>query len=523
VSQDHSKLGIKKGGLKELAEYSSLFSLSLSQSQIVRSLIRQLNRVSDDLQIYVSLYDEEGLAVGCVHNLSKRIKQTRLGPESVEQRAVSRRLSVRTKSSKLPTAFQRRIGGSERGLLAVPMLVGQQPLGAVTILTPDLPAVPAEIQEAVEFLASRTAAALRQAQLFDLLRAESQYWNTLVLQSRKGVIKVDMRGKIFFWSRAMEQLSGITPGEAIGRRLGDVLSEPKLNDRGLIGSETDVQLLISDHTGERKWVEVGIVPMTEKTQQKSKFSLIMVRDITELKEVEKRKSYFVSIASHELRTPLTAIKGYLSMLIDQDAGDLNQRQLRFLDRIYRSTDRLVNLVEDLLSVSRIEEDRLPIDVRAVDVCEILDGLMHEIEYRAREKQIALSVKTPRNLQPVRVDPSHLRQILSNIIDNAIKYTPVQGAITIDFRRKKGYLITRVNDSGVGIQHEDIPKLFERFERIDNPLSVQAGGSGLGLFIVKSLIERQGGKIWVVSSPGRGSTFSFALPLYQEELRLFKIS
>jgi signal transduction histidine kinase len=246
----------------------------------------------------------------------------------------------------------------------------------------------------------------------------------------------------------------------------------------------------------------------------------MIRDITRFKEIETKKSEFVSIASHELRTPLTAIKGYLSMLLDEDAGGLNPTQIKFLDRIYRSTDRLVNLVEDILSVSRIEENRLTSRPRAVDVGEVLDSLLHELDYRAQEKSVSIEIVSL-NLPPVLADPGHLRQVLFNLVDNAVKYTPVGGAVTISFQRRKGHLITSVSDTGVGIAEDQLPKLFEKFERVNNPLSIRAGGSGLGLFITKNLVERQGGKIWVRSVPRKGSTFSFSLPIYQEDLRLFK--
>jgi len=221
---------------------------------------------------------------------------------------------------------------------------------------------------------------------------------------------------------------------------------------------------------------------------------------------------FISAVYHELNIPLTSIRGYLNLLVDGRAGPLDDRQQRFLQTAYTNTMRLMRLVGDLSDVSKLETGRLTIHPepfplpRAVE--ETLNSLTELIERKGLQIQVALSPDTGL----VRADPQRTVQILTNLIGNACRYTPAGGRITIASSRKDGAAEITISDTGIGISHEEIDRIFERFYRSENPLVREQPGTGLGLAIAKSLVELHGGRLWVKSKVGEGSTFGFTLPL-----------
>lgn len=232
-----------------------------------------------------------------------------------------------------------------------------------------------------------------------------------------------------------------------------------------------------------------------------------------LQELDKLKDDFVSVASHELRTPMTAIRSYAWMAIHRSDVPLTQKLNRYLDRILLSTERLINLVNDMLNVSRIESGRVAIKPQAFDLAKLISDVMTEIAPKASEKSIHLKIVSTR-LPLVFADPDKVHQVLLNLLGNALKFTPQNGEIIISFLFDGQLVETNIKDSGVGISRDDLSRLFQKFGRIDNSYvaSATSGGTGLGLYICKNLIELMKGKIWA-SSPGlnKGTIFTFSLP------------
>lgn len=235
------------------------------------------------------------------------------------------------------------------------------------------------------------------------------------------------------------------------------------------------------------------------------------RDVTGEAEVDRLKSDFVSIVSHELRTPLTSIKGYLDLVLMGAAGQINKQQASFLEIAKANADRLNALVSDLLDISRIESGKAVLDLKVTSLSEIIyqvaQGLEHEFEARG----LTLQVDVPANLPEILADPVRVAQILGNLLSNAYKYTQNGGA-TIRARSTSKAIQVDVSDTGIGIFKEDQEKIFGRFFRAEDNLVRQQPGTGLGLNITKSLVEMHGGRIWLESEPGKGTTFSFTLPL-----------
>lgn len=226
------------------------------------------------------------------------------------------------------------------------------------------------------------------------------------------------------------------------------------------------------------------------------------RDITHEVEVDRLKSEFVATVSHELRTPMTAIKGYVDILTMGAAGALNENQLHFLDVVRNNIDRLNTLVSDLLDISRIEAGRVTLNPQAVDLYEIAEDVVADVLRRSQSenKPMALSLDMPvKKLPPVIGDSERVRQILGNLVDNAFNYTPNNGTIRVNIHQEDGELQVDVQDNGVGIAPEDQTRIFERFFRGEHSLVLATPGTGLGLPIVRQLIEMHNGRIWMTST------------------------
>lgn len=242
-----------------------------------------------------------------------------------------------------------------------------------------------------------------------------------------------------------------------------------------------------------------------------------------LKEVDKLKDEFVSLASHELRTPMTVIKSYVFMLLNKSAGDLNDKQKTYLERTLSSTERLINLVNDMLNVSRIESGKLTIEPVPADIGKLVSDVVTEMQTRASEMGVNLIYAAPKSPLISNVDIDRIKQVLINLIGNSFKFTPRGGVITVDVSQSgNDPALIKVSDTGKGLSSSDMGKLFQKFSMISNSkLTKDKGqGTGLGLYLSKSLVELHGGKIWVESEgEGKGSTFSFTLPIDTSGLEL----
>ena len=230
-----------------------------------------------------------------------------------------------------------------------------------------------------------------------------------------------------------------------------------------------------------------------------------------LKELERLKDEFVFIAAHELRTPVTAIRGYAEMLKDASATFPDQAK-EFVARLEESGARLANLVNDLLEVARSQAGRMKIETTPQDLLALIRGTLAELTLLAQEKQQVLTLAPPLSVPRVLADRAKLQEVLVNLVGNAVKYTPQGGQVTVTVEVTEGAVVTHVTDTGIGIAPEDQAKLFQRFFRVESDETRNIQGTGLGLFIVREIVEHMNGQIWVESEKGKGSTFSFSLPV-----------
>lgn len=242
-------------------------------------------------------------------------------------------------------------------------------------------------------------------------------------------------------------------------------------------------------------------------------TLVILRDVTREKIIERLKTEFVSIAAHQLRTPLSAIKWTLRMILDGDLGEVSQEQRKFLEGTYGSNERMIKLINDLLNVTRIEEGRFLYDIQSRDIIEIAKKVINPLKEIAKRKKVKFSFKAPKKEIPkVKVDSEKISLVIQNLVDNAIHYTKSGGEVKVSFSysKKEKQVLFSVKDSGIGIPKEQQKRVFTRFFRAANAIRAETEGTGLGLFIAKNVVEAHGGKIWFESVEDKGTTFYFTL-------------
>ena len=244
-------------------------------------------------------------------------------------------------------------------------------------------------------------------------------------------------------------------------------------------------------------------------------AVVVLHDITELRKLERVRRDFVANVSHEFKTPLTAIQGFAETLLGGAIDDPQNRE-RFLGIILEHARRLARLTDDLLKLSKMDADRLEVEIHSVSVAELIESCLETAQHRATEKNIDITVAGVDGLPDIAGDGRRLAEVLQNLLDNAIQYTLAGGRIILSAELRDGEVIFTVADTGIGIPKADQPRIFERFYRVDAARSREAGGTGLGLSIAKHLVEVHGGRIWVDSEIGQGSKFHFSVPVFESE-------
>jgi len=237
----------------------------------------------------------------------------------------------------------------------------------------------------------------------------------------------------------------------------------------------------------------------------------VLRDLTREHELERTKEEFVSLASHQLRTPATGVKAYISMLLDGYAGKLSHRQQQFLQKVYDTNERQLQIVGDMLSVARMDAGRMVPDLAETDLTALITAIVDEQRPTLGRRRQQLEIKVPSAPLAALVDPKLIHMAVENIVSNASKYTPERGTVAVELGATAQHAVLTVSDNGVGIADVDLPKLFQRFSRIDNPLSARRGGSGLGLYLAQAIVLLHQGRIRVHSRVGVGTTFTIELP------------
>jgi PAS domain S-box-containing protein len=335
----------------------------------------------------------------------------------------------------------------------------------------------------------------------------------ILLIGRDRVMGYHNRRFLDLFGLKREQIDG-QPLASLDGAIDHIFDEPdefrRKIDEADEGPEEVTRFPIKQHYPEVRDLEVYSVPVTDR-EDRDLGRLHAFRDVTKEREAERIKDEFVSLVSHELRTPLTSIKGYVDLLIDGDAGEVTEEQMEFLEIVKSNSDRLVMLVNDLLDVSRIEAGRINLRLQSVDLARSIDEAATSLRPLIEQKGQSLRLELPEDLPNVMADRDRVAQIVINLLSNAHKYTLEGGSVTVRAQVGGDEVQVEVSDTGVGMTPDERDKLFTKFFRAQNPATQDISGTGLGLNIVKSLVDRQGGRIWVTSEPMKGSTFTFTIP------------
>lgn len=358
-----------------------------------------------------------------------------------------------------------------------------------------------------------------------------EIYRTLLLNSADAVVVTDLAGLITTTNPSFAKLIGAEIEEIVGHQIATMVDwhsheEPDNNKESSKDSGEDESdpkpVTVLTRAGVEFVMPASRFPLTDSSAAKTKdapWGFLTIIYVIQANSLQQAQTEFVSTVSHELRTPLTSIKGFADTILRAgDRLDVSQ-QRRYVGIIKDQADRLTRLVEDILAVSRLESKKLQLTIRAIDPRDAIERVQQNLTDKAKNHKIIVSV--PAGLTPVWADADRLEQILTNLIDNAIKYSPAGTTVTISARglekeKEKNnsndveMVEFSISDEGVGIPEEHLPQVFSKFGRLDNPLVRQTEGTGLGLYITRSLCLALGGQISVASQPGN-TTFTVKLP------------
>ncbi len=409
------------------------------------------------------------------------------------------------------------IGSLRHHLALLPLWADVDTFGLIGVLRAAAAFSPAE-ERVLGAFADQAGISVRNAALVSLLRREKASMNRVIEQSSDGIVVCDQDGLILSVNAALERMSGQRRHELVGRRVDEALSLRP--ERGAGGSARLFAEAQADRTGDRE-VEavlrardgtlrhVGVsATVPESNDGRDDEVILYLRDLTRLRELEELRSTFLSMTSHELQTPVAIIKAYAETL-QRQFGEHDALLRDGLTAIDSETDRLSRLVSNLLRVSRLEAGALPVRLVELDLVGLTQRAVQRIS--ARTQRHTFDLHFPESFPTVSADPERIEEVVTNLLDNAVKYSPDGGLITVEGRVTPSTVEVSVSDQGPGIALAEHERLFQRFYRVQGDPNRRTTGVGLGLFLAKAIVEAHGGRIWVDSEWGKGARFTFSLP------------
>lgn len=361
--------------------------------------------------------------------------------------------------------------------------------------------------------------------LQDELREERDIAKAIVASMGEGLLVLDTHLKIKLINPAAEKLLETTSNEAVGQKwsefgkayIGDT-PIPFTKRSAVTSLEKDTVKITS--IGENHYYQTRsgrkfpVVAITSPLKRDNQIIGIVkvFHDASKEKDIDRTKTEFISLASHQLRTPLSAIKWFTELLFDKDSDPMTKEQKEYVQNIAESTDRMIQLVGSLLNISRIESGRIIVDPKQTDLLSLVNSVVKELQQQIMTKKIKLIVSVHPNLTQISIDPKLIGHVYMNLIDNAIKYTPVGGEISVLISKKDKEIISQVSDNGYGIPELEKHKIFQKFFRATNTFKYVTEGAGLGLYLAHTIVSSSGGKIWFESHENKGTTFWFSLPV-----------
>ena len=405
-----------------------------------------------------------------------------------------------------------------RQVVALPLKMSDDPMGLILVFRAFSGMATDNDRQVLQSFADQAAIAVHNARLYATVHSEKQRLSAILEQSADGIMILDEDRYIIRFNRALSQMTGWEAEAAIGRLDSDVIRWENRKP----GSSLDDFLANGSSGGQTLYMEgdlerldgltlsVGITyALGEKEEGTPKSIIANVRDITRFRKAEEMKNTFISIVSHELKTPVALIKGYAGTLRREDTTWNESDYQEALEIIEDEADRLTELIENLLAASKLQAEGMRVVFSDVDIVRVAERSAERFNTQAHKHDITLDF--PDKFPIVQGDEIRLRQVVDNLISNAIKYSPSGGDIVIQGEHDEKWIRIMVRDSGIGLRPDQLDRVFERFYRVESSLTSSTQGTGLGLYLSRAVIEAHGGRIWATSDPNHGSTFTFALP------------
>ncbi len=434
-----------------------------------------------------------------------RTRETALVPEIDEE-------ALRANPDRDPLFFEIVQELGLRSYISVPLVARDRVLGAITLIQAESGRIYADDDVALaEELALRAAIAIDNALLYEETDRRSRAARVLEVVG-DGVVLVDRHGVVRLWNTAAATITGLAERDVIGRPIFDVVPgwaevAARVPVSSKPGSAIRAETVPVEFQNRELWISGSGVGFEEGT-------VYAFRDLTEERALEEMRAEFVATVSHELRTPLAAIYGSAQTIRRTDLELDPKIQDELLGVIATESDRLASIVNDLLLASHLDSGRLPVSIEHCDAGELANAVLDVARTHLPER-IELGLEVGEGVPPVAADAGQLRQVLVNLVDNAIKYSPDGGRVTLVLGHEEGRVRFSVVDKGLGIAASEHRRIFEKFYRLDPNMNRGIGGTGLGLYISRELVRRMDGSIWVESQPGEGSTFLVELPAAEQ--------
>ncbi len=345
---------------------------------------------------------------------------------------------------------------------------------------------------------------------------EKRQTDAVIRSVAEGLLVVDAQGKVVMMNPAAERLLGVSRKDKIGKSVDDSLKDEQLvslvkDSKDKDGKDKEIELFSQNKETSKTIRASSAVIENENGQTVGMVSVLS--DITKQKEIDRLKASFVANVTHELRTPLVSIDKSISLLLSKNAGGLSESQEQFLTIASRNCKRLSLLINDLLDLSKLEAGKMNIILSSAAIDKVISESIEGLHAWAGAKSVKLISNIAAGLPQVKIDPDKIIQVLNNLIGNAIKFTPADGAITVSVQlHNDRQVIVSVQDTGVGISKKELEKVFDKFYQTGERVATDVSGTGIGLAIAKEIVELHEGKIWAESEDGKGAKFSFTLPV-----------
>jgi PAS domain S-box-containing protein len=500
---------------QQLARTGGVLATELDPTAVLDEVVRQaplllaadacaIRTVEDD-----DLVVSAGIGDGAEENVGTRVSS-------------AARLSGDVYQSRAPVAVDD-VGADERlvaadpilasgysAFLGVPLIGPEGSLHGVLAVYAERPRTwrPEEI-EALLALAANTSAALSNAELYSRVSVEKERSVAILANIADGIVAVDRDGTVVLWNAAAEAITGVPSEEAFGRTPTQVLQRTLESDSD--AAQTGPRLLSIMRGSEEVWLSLSEAVMRDPLGEVAG-RIFAFRDISADRMVEEVKSDFVAAVSHELRTPLTSIYGFAETLLREDILFGEDERRTFLGYIASESERLTEIVDQLLNVARLDAGDLTVKPEQIDVASVVSEVVGTVEEADAMNGHRFELDLPSEPLAAEADRDKLRQVFNILVENAIKYSPSGGTVTVGARRTDQGVEVRVADEGAGIPVAEQERIFRKFYRAESNARGGAGGTGLGLFIARELVTAMGGRIWVESAEGEGSSFAFELPV-----------